>query len=286
MRALPARACASTAAGSSSDGGPSEWGGEGPCSTVHSAQHAPTHARSMLAPPTVALPTNAASAHGRTAHACSAHACSAHACSAHASTHACSTHACSVVARSVVARFAHTRSVPTNAPVIAKRTSAKDGHDGDGDGHDGGGRDGGQLDGAGRDDGRGGVPGHSDLRSAAQGTQHSQPTRKGQRCSLARARTAGACGRERASTCWTRSLDLVALVVRDECSMLADGARAPADHHDEVETLRDQAGPRSERACGPEGGDATLSRAAGCVLRAGALVGVGHLHDRPPSWAQ
>ena len=242
MRALP------TTSMRKHRGGPSEWGGEGPCSTVHSAQHAPTHARSMLAPPTVALPTNAASAHGLTAHACSAHA----------STHACSTHACSVVARSVVARFAHTRSVPTNAPVIAKRTSAKDGHDGDGDGHDGGGRDGGQLDGAGRDDGRGGVPGHSDLRSAAQGTQHSQPTRKGQRCSLARARTAGACGRERASTCWTRSLDLVALVVRDECSMLADGAREPADHHDVVETLREQAGPRSVWACRSEGGDATL----------------------------
>ena len=162
-------ACAANHEHAQAPRGSERVGGRGSMhSTVHSAQHAPTHARSMLAPPTVALPTNAASAHGLTAHACSAHACSAHACSAHASTHACSTHACSVVARSVVARLARPRSVPTNAPVIAKTTRAKGWHDGDGDGHDGGGRDGGGLDGGGREGGRGGVPGHSDLRSAAQ----------------------------------------------------------------------------------------------------------------------
>ena len=58
--------------------------------------------------------------------------------------------------------------------------------------------------------------------------------------------------------------------------MLAEGARAPAAHHVEVVSLREQAGPRSARACRSEGGDATLQRAAGCALRAGALVGVGH----------
>ena len=65
--------------------------------------------------------------------------------------------------------------------------------------------------------------------------------------------------------------------------MLADGAREPADHHDVVETLREQAGPRSARACRSEGGDATLQRSAGCALKAGALEDPGAASEALPT---